>query len=395
MRGALLLAWKYVWHHKLKTIVLVASIVLTVLLPVTIKILLWQFNQKILSRADETPAVVGPLGSDLDLALNATYFRDNRQANPTTYGEVQSIQESGLANPIPIHARFTAQQQKVVGTSLDYFSFRQLSVANGGLFATLGDCVLGAGVARKLGLNVGDKILSDRESVIGFGGVTPLKMSVVGILQEQRTPDDLAIFVDLKTTWVIAGLGHGHEDLSNEDDGSVKVLKKTEKEIIASPGVISFLEITEKNIDSFHFHGDVSEFPVTSIIIVPTDVRSETILQGRYQGGDQTAQFARPAVVMRELMELAFRINQFFDANAVMIALSTAMLLALVVTLSLRLRAREMQTMFRVGCSRGTIFLLQVFELAIILSIAMWILAALIWVVWINSGSIVESLLVG
>lgn len=395
MTGTLLLAWKYIRYHKLKTLVLIASIVLTLLLPITIKIMLWQFNQKILARADQTPGVVGPLGSDLDLALNATYFRDNRQVAPITYDQVQTIVESGLALPIPIHARFTAQSYKVVGTSLDYFDFRDLSIANGEMFTTLGDCVLGAEVAKSLGADVGDQILSDRETVIGFGGVTPLKMNIAGVLRPARSPDDWAIFVDLKTAWVIAGLGHGHEDLSNESDDSVKVLKKTDKEIIASPGVISFLEITESNIDSFHFHGDVSEFPVTSIIAVPTDLKSGTILEGRYRGESPSAQFARPKVVMRELMSVVFRINHFFDANAALIAISTALLLGLVVMLSLRLRSREMEAMFRLGCSRGTIAMLQISELAMIFLAASVILAGLVWGVWLVSGSVVESLLVG
>lgn len=395
MNGAFKLARKYVWHHKLKSSILVASIVLTALLPIAIKILLWQFNQKILQRADETPAVVGPLGSDLDLALNATYFRANSQAKPLMFGELTKIKESELATPIPIHARFTAQQHKVVGTSLDYFEFRNLQIGQGNLFTTLGDCVVGANVARALGLNVNDRLLSDRQNVIGFGGMTPLKMTVSGVLAESRTPDDWAVFVDMKTAWVIEGLGHGHEDLSDEADDSLKVLKKTDKKIIASPGVVSYLEITENNIGSFHFHGNTDEFPVTSIIVVPNDVKSETILEGRYQTDGGDVQFTRPGIVMRELMEMVFRINRFFDANAILIALSTALLLALVVMLSLRLRAREMETMFRIGCSRPTIAMLQIWELLIIFFVAAVILAVATWIIWRASGGLVESLLVG
>ena len=59
MSGPLGLAWRYVRHHKVKSLILIASVVLTVLLPVTIRILLWQFNQKVASRADATQAVVG------------------------------------------------------------------------------------------------------------------------------------------------------------------------------------------------------------------------------------------------------------------------------------------------------------------------------------------------
>ena len=42
----------------------------------------------------------------------------------------------------------------------------------------------------------------------------PLKMRVTGILAPTGTPDDLAVFTDVKTAWVIDGIGHGHDDLA-------------------------------------------------------------------------------------------------------------------------------------------------------------------------------------
>ncbi len=71
MNGPLSLAWKYVRFHKYKSLILVTCIVLTALLPIAIKMILWQFNEKIVSRADSTPAVIGATGSDLDLTLHA------------------------------------------------------------------------------------------------------------------------------------------------------------------------------------------------------------------------------------------------------------------------------------------------------------------------------------
>ncbi len=48
--------------------------------------------------------------------------------------------------------------------------------------------------------------MSSPESVFDITGVYPLKMNVVGILQPTGTPDDDAVFVDVKTAWVIGGL---------------------------------------------------------------------------------------------------------------------------------------------------------------------------------------------
>ena len=43
------------------------------------------------------------------------------------------------------------------------------------------------------------------------------KTVVVGVLPPTNTPDDDGIFVDIKTAWVIQGIGHGHEDVVTAD----------------------------------------------------------------------------------------------------------------------------------------------------------------------------------
>jgi putative ABC transport system permease protein len=254
--------------------------------------------------------------------------------------------------------------------------------------------VLGAKVAESLGLRPGDQLISDRDNVLELAGQSPLKMSVAGVLNEARTPDDWAVFVDLKTAWVIQGLGHGHQDLSQEKEDSKLLVSRTDGKIVANRGVASYIEITPENIDSFHFHGEQGEFPVTSIIVVADSLKDETILQGRYESGTPTAQFARPGEVVRDLMSMVFQIEKFFNLNAILIAISTGMLLLLVVMLSLRLRKREMETMFKLGCSKGTILLLLLGEMAIIFSVAGVLLAFAVWGVGLVAGDLVESLLV-
>ena len=69
---------RYIQYHKLKTLILIASIFLTAFLPITIMILLAQFNEKIIARAESTPLVIGAKGSGLDLTLHALYFTTKR-----------------------------------------------------------------------------------------------------------------------------------------------------------------------------------------------------------------------------------------------------------------------------------------------------------------------------
>ncbi len=393
MSGTLGLAWRYVLFHKAKSLILVLCIVLTTILPVAVKLLVWQFDQKIVARAASTPSIVGAKGSSLDLVLSALYFKQE-VIEPVAYAEVERARGDGLASAIPLHCMFAAMDYPVVGTSLEYFDYRELKVGAGTQFVSLGDCVVGQKVAEILSVNVGDQIISDRDNVLDLAGQSPLKLNVVGVLEASRTPDDWAVFVDLKTAWVIQGLGHGHQDLNKEAPGSPVLIASESGRLIANRGVVSYIEITDENVDSFHFHGETDEFPVTAILVSASGFKEETILQGRYESSDSEVQFVRPEIVVRDLMTIVFQVNRFFNANAILIGGSTAMLLVLVVLLSLRLRKREMETMFRLGCSRGTIVWLQVGEMGIIFGVAMvFVMLGSAWVWWV-SGNIVEGLLV-
>lgn len=392
MIGPFRLALKYIAYQRFKSLILIGCIFLTALLPIAIKLLLWQFNEKIMARADSTPIVVGAKGSSLDLTLHALYFK-NRPPDSVAFGDLHVLSENEHVTAIPVHAKFTARDYPIVGTSLEYFDFRKLQISAGIEFAILGDCVLGSSVAADLDLKPGDQLLSDRENILDIAGLYPLKLNVTGILTANRSADDHAVFVDLKTAWVIEGLGHGHQDLSEESDDN-KILSRDKDRIVASAAVLPYMEITETNLDSFHFHGDTDQFPITAIVAVADDVKWETILEGQYDVTKSGLQMVRPSKVILELMEMIFRIKLFFDANAILIAMSTVFLMILVVLLSLKLRQREMQTMFKIGCSRGTIVMLQVWEMLLIFGMAFLLLMLAVWGIWSISGDLVQSLLI-
>ena len=173
------------------------------------------------------------------------------------------------------------------------------------------------------------------------------------------------------------------------------IISRDDDRIVASAAVLPYMEITDNNLDSFHFHGDADQFPITAIIAVAEDVKWETILQGQYDVAKSGLQFVRPTNVILELMDMIFRVKLFFDANAVLIALSTVLLMILVVLLSLKLRQREMQTMFKIGCSRGTIAMLQFWEMFLIFGMAILLLIFAVWGIWLISGDLVQSLILG
>ncbi len=391
MAGILLLARRYVAYHKLKTAVVVACVTLTLYLPVAMHLLVSEFESSLSARAQATPLVIGAKGSQLDLTLHAMHF----QAKPpelTSMGELEQVRDGGRAMAIPLHVKYEAQGYPVVGTSLEYFDFRKLRISSGSQLARLGDCVLGARVARRQNLVPGDRLQTDPENLFDIAGSYPLKMRVVGVLQENHTADDEAVFVDVKTAWIIQGVGHGHQSLSNDTQDDV-ILDRSDDQIVANAALPQFMEITDDNVDSFHFHGDPTDFPLTAVIAVPHDEKSDTILQGSYLSSD-TTQIVKPTDVVKQLMGMVFRIERLFDALVVLLAIVTLLLLTLVSWLSLRLRRREMETMFRLGCSRFTIFWMQAAETAIVLAISALLALLLSAVTLLAAPDLVQTWLV-
>jgi putative ABC transport system permease protein len=364
MIDSLYLAWCYLSYNKVKTFILVACITIIASLPLSLEILLNESERQLALRADSSPLLIGAKGSALDLVMNSLYFGDE-VPETITMAAAEQVMETDLAAPIPLYIRFKARDYPIIGTSLDYFDFRQLELAQGEMFVMIGQCVIGAEVAAKLNLKPGDYIVSSPETLFNIAGVYPLKMKITGVLAPNHSADDLAVFVDIQTAWVIHGLGHGHKDVTNTTDSSV-ILKKEEGNVTANAKLMQYTEITEENIDSFHLHGDPADFPLTAVLAVPNDEKSGTILQGRYLEKGTPYQIVQPKEVINTLMANIFKIRNVLDAVIMLVGTATLLALVLVFSLSMRLRESEINVIFKLGCSRATIARLLGAEILII-----------------------------
>jgi putative ABC transport system permease protein len=365
MRSVLLLALRYLRFNKIKTAILVFSVAVAVFLPLAVHLLVRDYQRDLLARAKATPLVAGAPGSRLDLVLHGLYFR-GKPAHDLTMSDVDAINSSGLALGLPILNKHSAGGLPIVGTCLEYFDFRGLRVAAGAGMTRLGDCVLGAAAAETLGLRPGDTLMSDPENVLDLAGSYPINMRVTGIFAATGTADDGAVFVDIKTVWLIMGIMHGHQDAVTADPSLL--LGRDAGNVTAGAGLLPYQEVTPENIGSFHMHGDPATFPVGAILVSPHDEKSAAILRGRYQDPKATVQLLVPQQVVAETLDLVFRVKRFFDAQALLVGAAMGLLLALVVLLSLRLRRGEMETMFKIGCARRMMFWLQATEILIVLA---------------------------
>ncbi len=372
MRDVLYLAGRYLAHHRAKTAVLVGSITLILFLPAALRVVVGGAASVLADRAERTPLVMGARGSAVDLVLSALYFTEpSVEAIP--HGEVEALRGEGLGAVLPLHLGFTAGGSRIVGTTPEYFGFRGLELAEGRRFAVLGEAVLGARAAAALGVGAGSHVVSTPAGAFDVAGSFPLRMQVVGVLAPAGTPDDDAVFVDLRTAWVIEGIGHGHDDVAalesgEPGDGLVEAVE--EGHVVAGPALLPYTEITPENLASFHFHGDESDFPLHAAIVVPQDERARTLLLGRYLEGDRPVQLVAPGAVVDDLVETLFSVRDAVLVVSIGLGLATAATAALVFALSIRVRRAEIESMRRMGVTRRRLHAILATEILAVLLMA-------------------------
>ncbi|MFN0074922.1 MAG: FtsX-like permease family protein [Prosthecobacter sp.] len=361
MSAAFHLAARYVLRHRIQSALLAGALGLVFALPLCLRVLIEHAQQELRARAAATPQIVGTRGSALDLMMTALYFK-RENLTPLPFDALAELRRTKSAPAIPLHLRYQAQGAPIVGTELEYFTFRGLKLAAGKQLSRLGDCIVGANFAKQRGLHPGGHVFSSPEQAFDMAGVYPLKMRIAGVLAPNGTPDDEAIFVDLKTTWLIEGRSHGHDDL--KQDAAV-VLQQEEGNIVGNAAVRMFNEVTDANLASFHFHGDIATYPISAMIVLPNDAKAEALLAGQF-ARSKDKQLIRPRDEMESLLAQLVRLEGFAASALLLTATAALFVTALVFALSFRLRQREFATLEDVGVSRLSLITVKVLEIAFV-----------------------------
>ncbi len=350
LRHALYLALRYLASSPGRSAVLVLGSAVALFLPLFTGLAAERIEGSLLARAESSPVVIGAKGDEFDLTMSALYFHGQVREN-VPFSSADPIRAAGYGLAVPLYVQHTIGGSPLVGTTLDYFDARGLELWDGRRPAVLGEVVAGATVAEAFQLQVDDSVRSDLSNLYNIAGAYPILLQVVGVLEPTGGPDDEAFFTDVKTTWVLDGYLHGHEEVTvaNSLNGEA-----AGENLEATAAIFMISEITEANRATFHFHGDLGHLPVTSVLVFPDDQRDHDLLLGDY-ALHETQHAIRPVSVVREILGIVLRVRDALAATFSAVAVSTLAFFGLVLSLSLRLRSSELTLMRRIGCSRGTI----------------------------------------
>ena len=374
LRHALFLAAASLRHSWRRSALLVIALGLSLGLPLALASLLDRASVEMRERAAIAPLVLGAKGSESDLVFGAMFFAATPPAG-LAMRDLARVEGESLARAVPVAVGATARKVPVVGTTIDYLELRALAPAEGRAFATIGECVVGATAARELALAPGARLFTDPESLSNLAGVFPLELTVAGVLPATNSPDDRAIFVDLRTMWTIRGLGHRHDEPTQSATAGAVIGAKDGNTIAGEA-----LPIERKAADGvapdFHFHGSQDEFPIDGALVLPADAKAQAILLGRFTGKDERLQLVRPDLFAERVLERIFGVGRVLGAVAAGTAVLVGLVAATTFALSIRLRAEELALMRRLGASRGRIAVFLAVEAGLMLAAAVAIAAA-------------------
>jgi putative ABC transport system permease protein len=205
------LSWKYLVAKPLNTGLNILLLALGLAIITVLILIQDQFENKMTKDAEGIDLVVGAKGSPLQLILSSVYHIDYPTGN-IDMEEAQSLSRNRLVkNIIPLGMGDNYQGYRIVGTNHDYLELYKAEIETGEVWRKPFDVVLGAVVAEKLNLKVGDSFIGSH----GIGSSShehdehPYK--ITGILAKSSNVLDNLILTSIESVWYSHDEGHDHD----------------------------------------------------------------------------------------------------------------------------------------------------------------------------------------
>jgi putative ABC transport system permease protein len=207
------LAWKNIWFKPLNTILSILLLTASVAIITVLILVEKQFEEKYQSNLDGVDLVLGAQGSPLQLVLSSVYQVDDPTGN-ISYDSVKVwMQHPYVKKAIPLAYGDNYVGFKIVGTTPDYLEKYQAKIAEGKVFEHNFEVVIGADVAEKLNLKLGDTFKGTHGSAAEGEVHDHGEYIVVGIASKTGKVIDNLILSNIPTVWQMHH-EEGHEEVA-------------------------------------------------------------------------------------------------------------------------------------------------------------------------------------
>ncbi|MBQ8545553.1 MAG: ABC transporter permease [Clostridia bacterium] len=198
---------------KVQIVLIVLSIVLSAGIAVLAFNVSNQVSDGISQNAKYYGVIIGPAGSETQLAMNSMYFSDEPLGTiPYSLVNELSMDGTNVKEAVPFAMADSYNGASIVGTSSTYLDGKELKT--GEMLDDLGvfEAVVGSRVAKQNGLKIGDTLYTSHSATSAETHKKGIK--VVGILAETHSSYDNVVFTQVRTLWEI----HEHEEGENEEE---------------------------------------------------------------------------------------------------------------------------------------------------------------------------------
>ncbi|MBE6783592.1 MAG: ABC transporter permease [Ruminococcaceae bacterium] len=325
-------AFKNMAIKRVQIILIVLSIVISAGIGVLAFNVATQVDEGITSGAQYYSAIVGPAGSNTQLAMNTMYFTDS-PVGTIPYSVVSSLQQDQRVDSvIPFAMADNYNGYNVVGTTTDYL--KNKSVAKGEMFTSTEtmQAVVGSNIAKYCDLEVGDLIYTSH-SASGTDTHTQ-GITIVGILEESHSSFDNVVFTQIKTLWDMHD--HGEEHGEHEEG----------EEHQHTHGTVCAILINTKNPG--YAMQLVQEYD--GKIITTED------------GDNYTLQAIEPMSIVRDVLNDADDTKYIVFVLCAVILIMNIMIISIITLLNMYHSAKEISLMRLIGISMKKINLLYIIQ---------------------------------
>jgi putative ABC transport system permease protein len=202
------LAWRYLWSRPLASLLNLALLSLGLAAMSFVMLCSEQLEAGLRRDLAGIDLVVGAKGSPMQIMLAGLFHLDVPTGNIPLQTLAQLRAQPLVARAIPLALGDSLRGYRIVGTEPDYLAQYQSELAQGGLWQQPLQAVLGAEVARRTGLRVGDSFAGSHGMGSEGEAHAQRPYRVVGVLKASGSVLDRLVLTDLASVWAV----HAHDD---------------------------------------------------------------------------------------------------------------------------------------------------------------------------------------
>ncbi len=223
------LALAYLRHRPLNTFLNVILLALGVAMIVVLLLFSAQMEDRLTRDSRGIDMVVGAKGSPLQLILSSIYQIDMPTGNISLAAARKLKSHPMIKTIVPLALGDAFRGFRIVGTEHSYLKLYDAKLAQGELWSKPLDAALGAAVAKKTGLKLGDTFTGSHGLGAGGGEHEAAPFKVIGILAETGSVADRLVLTGIDSVWKM----HEHHAEKEKHEGEHETETDEGKEVTA------------------------------------------------------------------------------------------------------------------------------------------------------------------